>query len=89
MVARLIRVEDSAARMGPDHFAVALPATPEDVARSVAERIAAVISRTAFDSGEGRPPFGLEFDVGAVEVQDPSRVEEALELAAEMTRSGA
>lgn len=85
MVSRLIRVEDSAARMGPDHFAIALPATPEDVARTVAERIAAVISRTAFDSGEGRPPFGLEFDIGAVEVQDPSEVEGALQVATEMS----
>jgi two-component system cell cycle response regulator PopA len=88
MVARLIRVEDSAARMGPDHFAVALPATPEEVARMVAERIAAVISRTAFDGGEGRPPFGLEFDIGVVEVQDSSQVHRALELAAEISRSG-
>jgi two-component system cell cycle response regulator PopA len=87
MVARLIRVEDSAARMGPDHFAVALPATPEEVARTVAERIAAVISRTAFDGGEGRPPFGLEFDIGVVEVQDSSQVHRALELAAEISRS--
>jgi two-component system cell cycle response regulator PopA len=88
MVARLIRVEDSAARMGPDHFAVALPATPEGVARTVAERIAAVISRTAFDGGDGRPPFGLEFDIGVVEVQDSSQVHRALELAAEISRSG-
>ena len=73
--------------MGPDHFAVALPATPEEVARTVAERIAAVISRTAFDGGEGRPPFGLEFDIGVVEVQDSSQVHRALELAAEISRS--
>lgn len=88
MVSRLIRVGDSGARMGPDHFAVALPATPEDVAKTVAERIAAVISRTAFDGGEGRPPFGLEFDIGTVEVQDPSQVVRALELASEMSRGG-
>ena len=87
MVARLIRVEDSAARMGRDQFAVALPATTEEVARTVAERIAAVISRTAFDSGEGKPPFGLEFDIGAVEIQDPAQVDKALELAAERSRS--
>lgn len=89
MISRLIRMEDSAARIGMDRFAIALPATSEDVARTVAERIAAVISRTAFDGGEGRPPFGLEFDIGAVEVQDPSQVDQALERACEMSRSEA
>ena len=84
MVSRLIRVEDSATRLGPEHFGIALPATPEEVARTVAERIAAVISRTAFDAGEGRPPFTLEFDVTAVEVRHPDELAGAIQKAAEM-----
>ena len=88
MVSRLIRVEDTAARLGPEHFAIALPATPEAAARIAADRIAAVISRTAFDGGDGRRPFILEFDIGAVEVGNPAHVDAALEAAAEMARSG-
>ena len=87
MVSRLIRVEDTAARLGPEHFAIALPATPVEAARAAADRIAAVISRTAFDGGEGRPPFVLEFDMGAVEVGDAELVEQALDQAAEMARA--
>jgi two-component system cell cycle response regulator PopA len=89
MVSRLIRVEDTAARLGPEHFAIALPATPEEAARAAADRIAAVISRTAFDGGEGRPPFVLEFDIGTAEVGDPSQVGRTLDLAAQMSRPGA
>ena len=88
MVSRLIRVEDTAARLGPEHFAIALPATPEAAARAAADRIAAVISRTAFDGGDGRPPFVLEFDIGAVEVGAPAHVERALEAASQMARQG-
>ena len=88
MVSRLIRVEDTAARLGPEHFAIALPATPVEAARAAADRIAAVISRTAFDGGEGRPPFVLEFDIGTVEVGDTAQVEQALDQAAAMARTG-
>jgi two-component system cell cycle response regulator PopA len=88
MVSRLIRVEDTAARLGPEHFAVALPATPIEAARAAADRIAAVISRTAFDGGEGRPPFVLEFDIGTVEVGGGAQVDEALEQASVMAGSG-
>lgn len=86
MVSRLIRVEDTAARLGPEHFAIALPATPEAAARAAADRIAAVISRTAFDGGDGRPPFVLDFDIGTVEVGDPGDVEQALDAAAARAR---
>ena len=47
------------------------------------------MSRTAFDGGEGRPPFVLEFDSGTAEVGDPSQVGRTLDLAAQMSRPGA
>ncbi len=68
MVSRLVRVEDTAARLSPDVFALALPATPGPAARLAAERIAAVIGCTAFDAGPDRSPFVVEFDIGAAEV---------------------
>ena len=67
MVSRLIRVEDTAARLSDEVFALALPATDAGEARAAAERIAAVIGCTAFDAGPGKSPFVANFDVGVAE----------------------
>lgn len=69
MVSRLIRVEDTAARLSDGLFALALPATSEAQARIAAERIGAVIGCTAFDAGPERPPFVAGFDIGAAEAR--------------------
>jgi two-component system, cell cycle response regulator PopA len=82
MIGRLVRAEDTAARLGPETFALALPATPLQAARAAAERIAAVIGCTAFDAGEGRPPFVVEFDIGVAEVEADELAGHALERAA-------
>ena len=77
MVSRLIRTEDTAARLSADVFALALPATPAAAGRIAAERIAAVIGCTAFDAGPDRSPFVVEFEVGtaeAIEVESPAAV---------------
>jgi two-component system cell cycle response regulator PopA len=68
MVSRLVRVEDTAALLAPEVFALALPATPGAAGRLAAERIAAVVGCTAFDAGPDRSPFVVEFDVGSAEV---------------------
>ena len=68
MVSRLVRVEDTAARLAPEVFALALPATPGPAARLAAERIVAVIGCTAFDAGPERSPFVVDFDLGTAEV---------------------
>jgi len=68
MVSRLIRTEDTAARLAPDVFALALPATKAAPGRIAADRIAAVIGCTAFDAGPDRTPFVVEFEVGVAEV---------------------
>ena len=82
MIGRLVRVEDTAARLGPEVFALALPATGLAAARAAGERIAAVIACTAFDAGEDRPPFVCEFDIGVAEVQAGESAARALEIAA-------
>ena len=82
MIGRLVRVEDTAARLGPDVFALALPATSMGAARAAGERIAAVIGCTAFEAGDGRPPFVVEFDVGVAEVGPGDTARRALEEAA-------
>ena len=69
MVSRLVRVEDTAARLGSELFALVLPATVEREGRMAAERIAAVIACTAFDAGQDRSPFVVEFDVGVAEMR--------------------
>ena len=82
MIGRLVRVEDTAARLGPEVFALALPATPQASARAAGERIAAVIGCTAFEAGEGKTPFVVEFDIGVAEVNLATGVAKALEDAA-------
>lgn len=87
MVSRLVRVEDTAARLAPEVFALALPATPGPSARLAAERIAAVIGCTAFDAGPDRSPFVVEFDVGCAELGADVSPAALLELAsANLTR---
>jgi len=82
MVGRLVRVEDTAARLGPEVFALALPATSVGAARAAGERIAAVIGCTAFEAGDGKPPFVVEFDLGVAEVGPGETAGRALEEAA-------
>jgi two-component system, cell cycle response regulator PopA len=82
MVARLVRAEDSAGRLSNDVFAIALPATSADAARNVGERISAVVSCTAFESGQGKPPYVVEFIVGSAEIQAGEPVADALTRAA-------
>jgi two-component system cell cycle response regulator PopA len=84
MIGRLVRVEDTAARLGPEVFALALPATGHASGRAAAERIAGVIACTAFDAGEGRPPFVAEFDIGVAQVEGEESAARALERAAQL-----
>jgi two-component system cell cycle response regulator PopA len=65
MIGRLVRVEDTAARLAPEVFALALPGTSLIAARAAGERISAVIGCTAFDAGDGRAPFVVDFDEAA------------------------
>lgn len=87
MIGRLVRVEDTAARLAPEVFALALPATPFAAARAAGERIAAVIGCTAFEAGQGATPFVVEFDLGVAEVASPEAVGYALEQAAAMAQT--
>ncbi len=82
MIGRLVRAEDTAARLGPEVFALALPATSLPAARLTAERIAAVIGCTAFEAGPERQPFVVEFDIGVAEVVAGESAARALEQAA-------
>ncbi len=81
MIGRLVRAEDTVARLAPDVFALAFPAAGQDAARVAAERIAAVIACTAFDAGEGRTPFTVNFDLGAAELEPGETAAHALERA--------
>ncbi|MBX7247773.1 MAG: diguanylate cyclase [Caulobacteraceae bacterium] len=86
MIARLVRAEDTAARLSPEVFALALPATGPLQARLVGERIAAVLGCTAFEAGEGEPPFVVEFDVGVAKLEPGQTAADALQAAAEFSQ---
>jgi two-component system cell cycle response regulator PopA len=81
MIGRLVRAEDTAARLAPDVFALALPAAGQQAARIAAERIAAVIACTAFDAGHGRTPFTIGFDLGVAELAKGETAASALDRA--------
>jgi two-component system cell cycle response regulator PopA len=85
MVSRRVRAEDTAARLAPEMFALALPATNGGEARLVGDRIAAVIGCTAFESAGDQPPFVIDFDVGVAQVEAGESAARALERAAEQT----
>lgn len=88
MVSRLIRTEDTAARLSADVFALALPATRGPAARIAADRIAAVIGCTAFDAGPDRSPFVVEFEVGVAEFAPGEAPAVVLERASKDVRAG-
>jgi len=81
MIGRLVRAEDTAARLGPEVFALALPSTPQSAARSAAGRITAVIGCTAFDAGDGKAPFVVDFDIGVAEFEPGESAGRAIERA--------
>lgn len=82
MVGRLVRAEDTAARLANEVFALALPATSQGAAVAAADRIAAVIGCTAFDGGPGAKPFVVEFEIGVAELSAGETPAKALERAA-------
>ncbi|MDH4384144.1 MAG: diguanylate cyclase [Caulobacter sp.] len=82
MIGRLVRAEDTAARLGPEVFALALPGTVLSAGQAAAERIAAVIACTAFEAGENKRPFVVEFDIGVTQIEQGENAASALERAA-------
>ncbi len=82
MIGRLVRAEDTAARIAPEVFALALPATALHEGQAAAERIAAVIACTAFDAGTDRPAFVAEFNIGVAQMEPGESAASALERAA-------
>lgn len=82
MIGRLVRSEDTAARIAPEVFALALPASSLHEGHAAAERIAAVIACTAFDAGVDRPPFVAEFNIGVAQLEANESAASALERAA-------
>jgi two-component system cell cycle response regulator PopA len=90
MISRLVRVEDTAACLSSDSFAIMMPATTGAAARQAAERIAAVIACTAFEAGEDRSPFVFDFDIGVAEMTQGEGPIQLLERAvADVKRSEA
>ena len=81
---RLLRVRIGNFRLAPLPPGQWRVLTPEDI-KLVAgqeDRIAAVIGCTAFDAGEGHPPFVIEFDIGVAELEKGESAAAALERAA-------
>ncbi len=84
MVAQLVRSEDTVARLAPDLFALAMPATDAACARLAAERVAAVVGCTQFGAAQGQSPFTVGFDIGVAQVTAGESAAKALERAASL-----
>jgi len=84
MVGRLVRGQDTVARLAPDVFALALPATNAARARLAADRVAAVIGCTQFPAGYNQPHFTVGFDIGVAELSAGETAGMALERAANL-----
>ncbi len=69
MMRRLVRVEDLAARLDANVFAVATPGCDSDAAQTAAERLEAVGECTAFDGGALDDPFQMTLSVTLAELQ--------------------
>ena len=84
MVAQLVRGEDTVARLAPDLFALAMPATDAARARLAAERVAALVGCTQFGAAQGQSPFTVGFDIGVAQVTAGESAAKALERAASL-----
>jgi len=82
MIGRLVRAEDTAARLASDVFALALPAATMAAGRVTAERISAVIACTAFEADDDNPPITVDFDIGVAQLERGESAASALERAA-------
>ena len=89
MISRLVRIEDTAARLASDVFAFAFPSATAEEARVAVERIAAVIGCTAFEADAENPPFTVDFDLGVAQLQPGESAAQALERAANSALSHA
>jgi len=89
MIGRLVRMEDTAARLASDVFALALPASSLAACRVAAERVAAVIACTAFDAGDEQPAFTVDFDIGVAQLEQGESAAQTLERAARSVLSRA
>ncbi|MDR3374022.1 MAG: diguanylate cyclase [Ancalomicrobiaceae bacterium] len=64
LIARLVRGEDLAARVGGDRFALLLPLAGYEEALRASERITAVVRMTQFSVADGVGPTTVDLDVG-------------------------
>jgi two-component system cell cycle response regulator PopA len=79
----IARVEPDALHVGrPAHRERTTRADEDGAGRAAAERIAAVIACTAFESGDGKTPFTVDFDIGVAQIEPGENAAVALERAA-------
>ncbi|MCG8441728.1 MAG: GGDEF domain-containing protein, partial [Caulobacterales bacterium] len=77
MVRHLMRVEDLGARLDAGVFVIAMPGSERGAAEDAARRLEAVAECTAFDGGQGAPPFQLQIDAAVAQL-DPDEAGRAL-----------
>ena len=78
MLTRLVRTEDTAARVGFNKFAIILPFSDKITAYNAAQRICAVIDSSAFDVGLIEESAIAETKFTITEIDDSSKLQETL-----------
>ena len=81
-----VRAEDLAVRAAPGEFYLALPNTPADEARMVADRICAIAECTAYEGADPTRPFRLTLSSNVVEPDSAASAPQAIEAALNPTR---
>ncbi|MEN8107380.1 MAG: diguanylate cyclase [Pseudomonadota bacterium] len=76
-----IRIEDTAARIGPAHFALLLPGMEKSGIHTLAERINNEISKRTFKAGNERLALTLSIGVASPDIRRDTRLDELLAMA--------
>ncbi len=89
LIARVSRAEDIAARIAPNKFIVAYPATTLDDAVIAGKRIEGVLTNTAFRDKESARPFALTAKTLSAERVAGASIEETIATLLKTAREGA
>ncbi|MCR9128308.1 MAG: diguanylate cyclase [Alphaproteobacteria bacterium] len=86
MLRHCVRAEDLAVRRTDDEFYLALPNTPADEAKMVADRICAIAECTAYEGADPTRPFRLTLASNVIEPDRDASAMQAIEAALSVTR---
>ncbi len=89
LINRITRAEDLVARVGPETFVMAHPATIASDADQIARRIAGVLGNTAFAGPKDKPPFSVRVETCVMQRAPGASIEESVAALLRASQAGA